>query len=455
EESTPVRRGPHPILDPHGAQRECVNTTPIVVALDVTRSRGDDTKLMYEKLPMFIGQIELKGYVEGAAISFCAIGDATVDKAPLQVGQFEADNRLDKVLESFWIEEGGGGTGQESYELAALYYARQTRLAATDRGQKGFFFFVGDEGFYDQVDPTQAKRWLGMDLPGPVPSADAFAELAEKFEVFYVFPQKAWEQRKKDIDAEVRTRVLAAGGTYDGVDVRASLIWNDRNDLDLHVVTPRGEEIFYSNKKSRCGGWLDVDMNIQGKTIKPVENVRWKKGTAQKGTYRVFVRNYRFHESTQKATEFRVEIEVNGEVQHFDGTIGEKSATGPRSDVAVVEFDFDPADTKPRATKKSDVYDRILAQWATVLPAERILKIEDPESLMDVVLGALAITAHGTPLDEYLDDMSRRRHTDQRIAECRAALEGLAVARTTASGVVSGDLPTGSAPKRGGRSKRL
>lgn len=31
--------------------------TPIVVALDVTASRGDDAKILYDKLPMFYGSI--------------------------------------------------------------------------------------------------------------------------------------------------------------------------------------------------------------------------------------------------------------------------------------------------------------------------------------------------------------------------------------------------------------
>ena len=54
----------HPALNPFGKRREVNNETPIVVALDVTRSRGDDTKLMYEKLPALMGQMELKGYTE-------------------------------------------------------------------------------------------------------------------------------------------------------------------------------------------------------------------------------------------------------------------------------------------------------------------------------------------------------------------------------------------------------
>lgn len=37
--------------------------------------------MMYDKLPMLMGQIELKGYVPNPGISFAAIGDATVDSA--------------------------------------------------------------------------------------------------------------------------------------------------------------------------------------------------------------------------------------------------------------------------------------------------------------------------------------------------------------------------------------
>src|SRR5689334_16272786 len=89
EAGRPIHTGVHQALNPIGKRREVNNVTPIVVALDVTRSRGDDTKLMYEKLPALMGQIELKGYTENPGISFCGIGDANSDQAPLQVGQFE------------------------------------------------------------------------------------------------------------------------------------------------------------------------------------------------------------------------------------------------------------------------------------------------------------------------------------------------------------------------------
>jgi Ca-activated chloride channel family protein len=67
---------------------------------------------------------------------------------------------------------------------------------------------------------------------------------------------------------------LARAGAQSG-DIRVSLLWNNRNDLDLHVVTPRQEEIFYGHTRDAAGGFLDVDMNVNGETVKPVENIFW------------------------------------------------------------------------------------------------------------------------------------------------------------------------------------
>ena len=254
--------------------------------------------IRYDKLPMFIGQIIMKNYVPGPAVSFAAIGDANSDGAPLQVGQFEADNRLDDVLSKVWIEEGGGGTGQESYELAAYFYARHSVLDCLKQGRKGYFFFLGDEGFYPQVRREQVRRILGREESADLDAKTIFAELAQKYHVFFIYPQKSMAERRSDIDAEIKKRVEAAGGIYEGVDVRASLIWDNRNDLDLHMITPSGEHIFYGHKQSHCRGELDVDRNVRGETTKPVENIRWRKGTAPAGSYRLYVQNDRLRQSS-------------------------------------------------------------------------------------------------------------------------------------------------------------
>lgn len=440
------RRTVHPLLNAYGKLRECLNETPIVVALDVTRSRGEDSKLMYQKLPMFLGQIEMKGYVTGAAISFSAIGDASSgDQAPVQVGQFEADNRLDEVLSSFWIEEGGGGTGQESYELMAWYYAHQTRIRANEEGRKGYFFFVGDEGFYPTVHKDQIKTWLGVDVTEDIDSKEAFRALQDKFHVFFVYPQKSFEQRKSDIDAEIKQRVEAAGGQYAGVDVRASLIWDNVNDLDLHMVTPSGEEIYFSHKRSLCNGWLDVDMNVRGESVKPVENIRWKKGEAPKGRYKVYVQNFRFHDPSMTPTHYRVELEVNGKISHFDGVISPNGETGFHSNQTVVEFDYDPTlrATTPSTDSAYANYqdDVILKQWAEVIPESHILRIEDPAAIVDVMLGALALVGGASDLDDFLNELKHRDASEGSQKQTAQALERLARANEGSRTSTRGALP--------------
>jgi hypothetical protein len=462
--SPTAQRSVHPDLNPYGKVRECMNLTPIVVAMDVTRSRGDDSRVIYAKLPMFIGQIELRGYVPGPAISFAAIGDATSgDRAPLQVGQFEADNRLDAVLAKIWLEEGGGGSGQESYELAAYYYARHTRLAAHERGEKGYFFFLGDEGFYPQVSGSQIRRILGHEPPTgigagergepfeydqDVDAAQIFAELREKFHTFLIFPQKSLAERRRDIDAEIKQRVEAAGGRYEGVDIRASLLWNNRNDLDIHVLAPSGEHIFYGHKRSACGGWLDVDMNVRGETTKPVENVQWTRGGAPAGRYRVFLHNYRFHEPVGP-TSYRVEIEINGEIQHFEGTIGDKGETGVASEITILEFDYDPSQRRPEdpgvlATGPYANYadEVILRQWQAVLPAQNILKIEDPRAIVDVMLGVMAIVGGGADLDTFIAETGQDQ-LDLRRDQAIHTLGPLAAATRMGQARVAGDLHAG------------
>ena len=453
-----ARREVHPDLNPLGTSRECVQATPIVVAFDVTRSRGNDAKIVYEKMPMLMGQINMRAYVPEPALSFAAIGDATVDQAPLQVGQFEADNRLDAVLEKMWLEEGGGGTGQETYELAAYYYARHTKLHSLASGRKGYLFFVGDEGFYPKVAREHVQRFVGDALPADLDSREVFRELQERFDVFLIYPRATWEERRADIDAEIQRRVVEAGGMHAGVDIRASLLWNNRNDLDLHVETPAGEHIYFGSKRASCGGELDVDRNVRGETTKPVENTRWAKGTAPKGRYRVWVRNYAFHEESHKPTEFRVELEVNGKVQHFSGVVSRHGETGETSDVPAFTFDYDPRERRAAADETSRYAGyqdaTIKAQWASVLPAENILIIDDPKAIADVILGVLALSG-GRDLSEYLDHMTERGQTETRRSQTAEALGALAsgAALAKVSKPLPLDLPAES--KRGGRSKRL
>lgn len=141
-------------MNPRGKILNSNTKTPIIIVLDVTGSNINFARVVYDKLPMFYGQIEQKGYLEDFDISFCAVGDAYCDDYPLQVGNFAKGIELDSVIEKIVLEGRGGGQYSESYELAAYYLFKNTKFAA---GSEPIIFFIGDENPYPTVNKSQAE----------------------------------------------------------------------------------------------------------------------------------------------------------------------------------------------------------------------------------------------------------------------------------------------------------
>lgn len=262
-------------VDPRGKTIECPeNQTPIVVAMDVTGSMGEWSKIIYDKMPMFFGQMMMEEYCDEPCISFVGVGDAVCDMAPLQVSDFGSGATLDKHLKAIWLEGGGGGAtyGEEnSYDLAAAYYASSAVTVPKDR--KGFFFITGDEGVYEKPHWPWFRKWVCDDV--------------------------------RDITKERDSQTFSAG------------------------------DIFTSLKQ-------------------------------------------RFH------------------VFHL------KKAYDTSSDA------------------------RILRQWQTLLGEPRVLVLDDPKSVVDIMLGAVALTSETRTLEQYLADMEERGQTTERVSQVKSALAGLA-----------------------------
>ncbi len=106
-------------------------------------------------------------------------------------------------------------------------------------------------------------------------------------------------------------------------DVQISLSWENKDDLDLHVVCPSGEQISFANRRSKCGGQLDVDMNVHlaKASSEPVENVFWAK--APKGRYQIYVHYFGNHRGPagQGPTPFTVRVLVRGAERWFTGEV--------------------------------------------------------------------------------------------------------------------------------------
>ena len=120
------------------------NSTPIIVAIDVTGSMGmiADTLARKGLGTLFTELLEGKA-AANPHVMFMAIGDANYDQAPLQVSQFEADNRIVEQLTQIWIEHGGGGNCFESYNLPWYFASEHTEHdSLIKRGKRGYLFTV-------------------------------------------------------------------------------------------------------------------------------------------------------------------------------------------------------------------------------------------------------------------------------------------------------------------------
>lgn len=121
----------------------------------------------------------------------------------------------------------------------------------------------------------------------------------------------AWSYDGNITDA-IKERVRKAGGKIDAP-LRFSLAWSNNDDLDLAVVTPNGDEIFYGHRRGQYGQ-LDVDMHVTGPFVPdPVENIFFSK--VVDGVYEVQV-----HQFTARSLDnvgFTVEVECAGKVMHF------------------------------------------------------------------------------------------------------------------------------------------
>lgn len=133
----------------------------------------------------------------------------------------------------------------------------------------------------------------------------------------------------------IKERVKAAGGSVDG-ELRISLEWYNYDDLDLHVIEPGGNEIYYGQRRSPLGGFLDVDMNAgSGKSREPVENIIFKDTSNLKdGDYKIYVHNFYKRENVDFG--FSIDLECRDNRYGFE--YDKASKTGDRVQVATITY---------------------------------------------------------------------------------------------------------------------
>lgn len=194
----------HPLMNPNGVRvresrdsDEHPQSLGIVFALDVTGSMGNIPVLLATReLPKFMKVLTSCG-VRDAQVLFMAVGDATCDAAPLQVGQFETTAELmDEWLTRTYIEGGGGGTNHESYELALYFLAQHTEMDCyVKRGRRGYLFMTGDEEPYKVLSRHIAESVVGDRLDDDLEVKEIVAELQKTFVPFFLIPDQGRRAR--------------------------------------------------------------------------------------------------------------------------------------------------------------------------------------------------------------------------------------------------------------------
>lgn len=128
-----------------------------------------------------------------------------------------------------------------------------------------------------------------------------------------------------------------------GADIQVNVNWRNRSgagnytDLDLHVVDPNGERVYFANPQVASGGRLDLDSNAACSPGDFNENIYWPVGDAVAGTYLVQL-HYWSACSLTGPVDWRVTILRDGNLLRvIDGSVDE----GDTEPLDVYEFSWD------------------------------------------------------------------------------------------------------------------
>lgn len=196
--AAPKDRKVHERLNPHKIMRESrdsaahPDSVAIGVIFDVTGSMGSIPIALQKKLPALMTTLVERKYIKDPQILMGAVGDARSDKGSLQIGQFESGIEMDDDLGRMWLEKGGGGTMQESYQNALYFFARHTSCDCFEKRQKrGYLFLIGDELPYDHVIRNEVQRLMGDSLQEDLPIEAIVKEAQVRWNIFFLIPTGA------------------------------------------------------------------------------------------------------------------------------------------------------------------------------------------------------------------------------------------------------------------------
>ena len=176
------------------------NSNAIIVGLDVTGSMSRVVVSVRDALGKLMNMLLKEKYISDPQILFCAVGDATSDVFPVQISQFESDNRIDDQIKEVVLEGSGGAFGEESYELEFYVAAEHTSIDCWEkRKKKGYLFTIGDEEPYPEVKKYEVDKIFNVALQKNVSTDATVKEAQKKYFTFHIIPYGSSGYGKQEI----------------------------------------------------------------------------------------------------------------------------------------------------------------------------------------------------------------------------------------------------------------
>lgn len=162
-------------------------TTPIIIALDVTGSMSSMLKEVAKGIGDFVTQVHADGIIKDPQIMLMAIGDVEAgDRAPLQVTQFESDIRIIEQLQELWFEGHGGGNRSESFPLAWHFATNRIETDSFEkRNKKGILISIGNDGLPEGFTKSELLRVYGIEMEA-VSTKNVYDSASRMFDIFHI-----------------------------------------------------------------------------------------------------------------------------------------------------------------------------------------------------------------------------------------------------------------------------
>lgn len=158
----------------------------ILFALDGTGSMGKEVGKALYAMGRMNGLLEGLRRICQTDLSYMVVQDVCDLHPPVQMAQFESDQRIAEHIRLL-IPDKGGGDEIEDYDLGVAFVdlAVETDIYG-HYGLKGHFQIVADEVGRGMVYPHDVERYLGHSLQSSVSTEEICHHLLEKWHLFYI-----------------------------------------------------------------------------------------------------------------------------------------------------------------------------------------------------------------------------------------------------------------------------